>query len=218
MHRRIRELTRGTGQSPEVESLGPAKWRVTLANQRVKLTIDYEGHLGKVEQTGSTLAIDGKEVGLARDLAHFTQIFRNPDSYNSRKIPAPAIASIPEEGDISTAPFAIRHMYDTMAAKGLPMLAGYGNGRWVLGIGREGDKAILRIFVRRHKGQWLLERNGGLQLIVNGFDISHEVKGSLSAALAKISTVTALSPPQGHTSPGVRSNAVETRKGSVIRV
>lgn len=253
-----RALAAATGVEPAIEQVSPARWRLTLSNDVVLLTVDYESRLGKVKQVDSALFVDGKRVPNARNFDHFIEIWYDPDiALSKKRVPVPY--PVPPDGDITKAPSVVRRVYETLVAgivkagaqrdeaaaegksaaegKGKSeggseggnqsgakkeppqVLIGYAHGRWVIGIGADTSRTTLRISTRKHAGEWMMDMNRDIQLIVNGRDRSREVRGSITKALAAFAAESAPGGEPAVPSPaqGKRSNATEVRKGTVIR-
>ena len=80
-------ITDGTGQAPEVEKIGDRRFRLTVANERVRMTMDMKmTRPGKWVWAASALWVDGQRHDLAENPAAFYRLFADPDSDGKRRV------------------------------------------------------------------------------------------------------------------------------------
>lgn len=80
-------IRRGTGQEPEVEKIGDRRFRLTVANTRVRMTLDLKmTGPGKWVWAASALWVDGEQHKIAENSAAFFRLFADPDG--DGKLPA----------------------------------------------------------------------------------------------------------------------------------
>jgi len=216
------ELHKATGHRPSVAYLGAARWQLQLSNDRVELTIDYQGGSGKrAKWAGSTLKVDGERRELARDFDDFVRIFADPDGRD-----VTGLDPVPDDGNITGAPPIVQDQYRQLAGQIGELAtveAGQAGRRWIIGVTFAGREAGLRMFFTRarHGGLWTPDPRRYLQVVVDGQDISGQVGKDLDQALAR------LMPRPGEPAPSAgpvtapadraRQNSVEVRKATVIR-
>ena len=215
-----------TGQMAEVKSVSKRLWRLTIANERVCMTMDFkQSSKGRVRRGNSTLTVDGKPRRLARDVHEFARIFRNPDE-------KPEIPPMPPLRPLKEAPQKVQHIYHNLArricqvAEAKEIVAalqlGSDGRRWTVCL--ETDNAIMRMHFARGKGKtWSVDARDPMQLFVDGEDCFDETMGDLGKVLEMI--LGDLPGPQTETSSPIRSSAgparrvksVEVRNTTVIR-
>ncbi len=218
----IDRIQEATGYGSTVERINDRKWRLTTEGGRVRLTIDFVNPgSGKVRRRGSTLAVDGVQRELAEDFDHLVQIFKDPDgdgqsAEGSRSPESPEVLEMPPWRSPDEAPLAVRASYDSLVrAAGDAAEIGERDGRWMVGLRR--DDRVIRLVFTRVKKMWGLDR---LQLILDGVDRSQEARGDLAKALMLMNGESpSISGEKviGTPSASARSNAVETRRATVIR-
>jgi hypothetical protein len=220
-------LRNATGTRPVITAVGDALWQVVLENERVRLTIDYRGHLGKVKWAGSTLTVDGKQRPIAAGFDDFTRIWRehSPGGKRSRSL---ELAPVPQGTDLTAMPAEVRTIYSSLRAKadtaGLDQVAveaGFGNGRWVVGV-TVPSGGIRFAFTRRGGARHWAFSTRSLQVVRDGQDLSSDAQGDISKALSLLAAPPPREPQKaGGTIPGpapaASSNAVRERRHSVIR-
>lgn len=221
------DLLQATGEQPDVEQLSTGRWRITLANERVRLTIDYRNNgRGKFVWAASTLSVDGKARPLAKNFPDFVRIFRDPDQGEGDELAE--LPPMPPLRDPSTAPAEVQATYGLLAAKfapaGIDVAVGFDGRQWVIGIG-ERDNGLRCYYVRYGKRRWANSPTTPLQLVAKGKDMTAEASGALGKAIALLAegmaTPTTEAPPSsgavGKAASGARTNSVEVRRATVIR-
>lgn len=208
------ELT-NAGLDPQVEQRHARFWRITVTSDRVTVTVDFRRNpAGQLKWAGSTLTVDGEDRPLARDAAHLADIFHDPDAQTA----APAM---PPAAPVAAAPPAVQHQYRVLVAKcgqGMVSLGRQGHD-WLIGL--DNDDAATRIRFSRlggtqKKRYWM----SGIVLVIGGVDYTRQVGNDLSEALRLLGGAGQPEAPQSTGAPdthGPRSNAVETRRATVIR-
>lgn len=205
------ELRRATALEPVVEQPHSRKWRITVASDRVTTTMDFSVQGHRCRWVGSTLAVDGVSRPLVDTPEELGELFRHPDPVSV------VVEPMPPAVPVSEAPVRVRHYYAILASSPLGRAATITIGRspkhWVIGFDLA-DRVTLRL--EFHGKTW------GLLLVVDGVDRSREIDGELDQALALIGDalgepVSGSSSVPG-TAPAARSNPVEVRRNTVIRV
>lgn len=224
------DLERLTGQRPEVTRVAEHLWRLSLANSRVQLTVDYRADTvpGPGKWVASTLTVDGQSHVLANDEQHFARIFRDPDMYAH----SPRLFPMPPARDVAEAPASIRHSYTASREKlppGWGLSLGYdaSRHRWVMGLtppGGEQEQEGLRWFFAPVPHGWALDVYRPLQVVRDGEDLSEQAEGDVTAALALLVDGAVKAPPPAGGPPvsAARSapstpNSVQVRRTTVIR-
>lgn len=164
-------LHRATGTQPVITAVDGALWQLVLENERVRLTIDYRGRLGKVKWAGSALTVNGKQRPLARDFDDFVRIWREHSGKRSR---TPELMPVPSGAYLTNMPMEILAFYERLRAAAdaaglseLPVDAGFINGRWVIGVTLPSGGARFA-FVRQGPGKRWNFSPHLLQVIQNG--------------------------------------------------
>jgi hypothetical protein len=198
------------GHPIEVERLGGG-WRLVMASDRVRVTIDFTpNRLGKTDWSSSTLVVDGQEHPLANDPSHLKAIFDNPGGTRD-------LGPLPEPVNSEKAPLKIREDYRYMAealeGKATVVLGHEGNV-WIIAL--DADETQVRVGYHVHRDRF----QQSIDVVQDGVDRTHEVGGDMAkmmAILAKPSDSAAPAQAPGKTAASPRSNAVETRRATVIR-
>lgn len=74
------DLEEATGVRPEATWVNTKHIRLTHANDRVHMVINYvRGGGGRFKHGSSTLSVDGQERDLAEDFDDYVQIFTRPE-------------------------------------------------------------------------------------------------------------------------------------------
>lgn len=219
------QLLEATGQQPVVVFVGNGRWRLTLAGPRVRVTVDFQGGLGKKARwAASELFVDGRQRPIAKDLDDFVRIWNNPDGEAEVQL-----AAVPAGGDIASAPQAVRSCHAQLAAAladrtdvKVEVEAGFDRGRWTLGITLPFGGLRMFYIRGRYGGPWTPDPHQPLQIVANGKDLTEEAAGDLAAALALL-----LTKPDGGAPPSAgkiagkagttRQRGVEVRNQVVIR-
>lgn len=203
------EAANATGITPSVETPEQGLWRMSVANERVCTTVDFRtDRTGKTKYADSTLTVDGQPRELARDAQELAQIFTHP---SGERVLDPA----PNNGTISAAPILVQRYFRNLTDRlgGASVTTGQKkDGTWVIGM--DGPNAQLRLNFRHDHMH--------VELVVDGIDRTRDVEDSLEDALALVNGILApiedSQAPQGQPAPAARSNAVETRRGTVLRL
>jgi hypothetical protein len=222
----IQDMQQATGHEADVENLTGSKWRVTLQNARVRLTMDYalDGRGRLKGHSGSTLQVDGKDRPLAKNFDHFVTIFKDPDSEQqvlAELAPMPPVRS-PDEApaELLVVYQALTNRLATLGPDAVATLQlGFDGRRWVIGLG-DANRGIRYFFEQHRKNRWRPAELRPLQVVVDGVDRTTEAEEKLTKAIA---LMTAASPGAAPTSdsiaravPAPRSST-ETRRGTVMR-
>lgn len=215
-----------TGQMAEVKRVSKRLWRLTIANERVCMTMDFkQNSKGRVRRGNAILTVDGKPRRLAHDIYEFVRIFRDPDE-------KPEIPPMPPLRPVTEAPQKVQHVYHHMArrirkvseAKEIvaTLQLGSDDRRWTICL--EVDNVIMRVhFVRGKSKTWRADARDPIQLFVDGEDYLDETMSDLGKVLEMI--LGDLPGPQTEDSSPIRSSAgparrvksVEVRNTTVIR-
>lgn len=198
---------------PEAELLPSGAWRLSSANDRVRVTFDFArtrtGATSKFYE--STLSVDGEPHELAHDWEQLKEIFDNPDGKRD-------LGPLPEPVPVEEAPPQIRSDYAIFDGKlGEDVRLGLDDkGQWVIAFTVETSQ--VRVHYHRHgKGPYHQE----IELVRDGEDLTHLVRGGMGALLALLSggggAAPEQPPTQGAPVRAARSNSVETRRATVIR-
>jgi hypothetical protein len=214
----ISRVDEATGCISFVERIDVRTWRMVTESERVRLTLDFKnGGNGKVKRSGSTLAVDGAPRELAKDFEHLIQIFNDPDESKQAAGVAKAVEvkPMPPLRSPEDAPLSVRTAYEALIRAGKPAEIGEKDGCWVVGF--ESDTRALRMAFQLRRKQWHLTID---QLIIDGVDRSQEAGGDIVKAIELLGgEVPSITRERviGSPSSSARSNAVETRRATVIR-
>lgn len=227
IQRRADELSSALGCPAQVTHLHTAgRWRITLTNTRAEVTFAYQlRQRGRINQTSSTLTVDGRPHPLAQGLEHLAAIFADPDQTaqdtpRSGGAPGPMP---PSEHD--AAPEQVLRLYRRIADKagpGVTVSVARVDGAWTVGL--DTDRIVFRLQMRTYLGRNKPDyTRGPIVLWMDGEDKSEEVDGQLDAALRMM---TATFPdaggagprPVGRSGPSPAPNqALATKRNTVIR-
>jgi hypothetical protein len=220
VRRFARQVAEYIGTEPEITQPGPLRWTVTLAGAHVVATAEFRAALGQVRHEAGTLTIDG----VKRRPAEWSELrelwFRHEQPSGDAELdPVPPLPG----GAVMPAEIATMHRKLTeIAAKhdGLFTVAAGYDGGWVLAL--LSDAGGVRLAYHQRGGRWV-SRRSGVQVILNGLDMSAGLGGDPDKALAALTGATGpaappLAPADGQLGRGKRDIGVEQRKGNVIRV
>lgn len=216
------DLRRACKTEPVVEWDGSrARWRVTVSNNRVTMTVDYKLSTGGRWVWGSsTLAIDGVKGPLAAGFDHFVRVWNNPEELNNRLPVPPPITTPITQVPLDEMPDRIADAVGyAVERKGAATLTtGYvSDDFWAVDF--SSDRATLRL-------HWfykddVAEITEHIFLIVDGEDRSDLAKGKMDKALAVFSSIPHLSaagPASIDSAASTqRDRGVEVRSTHVIR-
>lgn len=215
-----------TGHQPQLTKSGPRKWRITMQNDRVTMTVDYKiTGPGRCLWNASTLEVDGQRRELAADCHHFVQIFKDPDGDRFDPQQEGVLADMPPEVDPATAPRKIREMYQQMVAgvagtDGTPRLGRRGYVRWTIGF--DCDAFSFRLNMKRTPSGFERDPDLPVQYFVDGQDRSGHVDGTVDRLLALLCGTPRADTPANPAIGGAAGAAVNTsadvRRQTVIRV
>lgn len=226
------ELFRLTGVSATAEAATSRRWRITHTNARVVMTYDMKTTSpGRWQHAGSTLTVDGHRRPLAAHAKHYAQIFADPDTAPSNE-DAGAGEEDPQPRSLEVAPTSIQRyrtqidaLLPTEHAVGVAFIPGC--NVWILEISTDRATARLRFVSAgrdrsRRGSQWDLDLAQPIQLVVDGVDRSVEVGSRFTRAMELMARPGEQGPlaggPVAGPAPAARSNAVQTRRATVIRV
>lgn len=186
-------------------------WRLSMSSDRVQVVVDFVANRqGRTDFASTSLVVDGESREPANDGAHLRWIFHNPDGRRE-------FEPLTETLDPDQAPVQIRNDFRMMANalkdKAAPQLGREGKG-WVIALDTEAVQ--VRLSYRLHHKHF----HQTFAVTQNGIDRTHEVGGSMSSLIAMLTSSgdsTAPATPVGKTASSTRSNAVETRRQTVIR-
>lgn len=238
------ELHHECRQEPTVEFAGPGRIRLGVANERVRMTVDYtvRGIHGRWRWDSSRLWIDGQERPIAKSPAEFYAIFHDPstvtvvdgrlvvdsgeaETAEVRTEPDP----MPPAADPDRAPKEVRTVYrmftdrlgDKLTEKGGVIELGNAGKLWVVGFSTP-DGVVLRMNFRKRKGGVCsLDRRRPIEVWIEGQDFTAEVGGDLEKAMGLIAgprTAPGTGPKIGHPAPAAVNTGVRVRKQTVMRI
>lgn len=200
---------------------GRDHWRITMANDRVVMTLDHKMTSGgRWVWGGSTLSIDGVRGPIANSFEHFVRVWKNPEEMvNLAPVPPPVSTPI-EEMPLDSMPADIAQAIRYVTEKGDLTSSSVGRSGehfWAV------DFLFPRAFLRVH---WsVLSKDPipseHLYLIIDGEDKSDLAQGELSKALAVIASTPhpgAAAPANIEGATGAqRDRGVEVRTTHVMR-
>jgi hypothetical protein len=205
----------------------PRRWRLSLNNARVRLTMEFKLTGGsRCVRGGSTLSIDGVQVERAEDFEHFVRIFADPDAeYGNRQITPPGWDAAVEEKPADDVPKLVRDTVKMLTRK-LSDTAAFtvgtaGTKFWVVEIRM--NLAVLRVsFHMWADGTCCLVEDPLFLLMVDGIDVTEQVNGQLDKALAMMNRPAHDAAPEKRGITGAagttRDVGVETRRTTVLRL
>ena len=217
-----------TGHEPHLTRLDHDRWRIVMDNGRVHMFVDYRvAGRGRLHWANSALTIDGRRVRRAGSIEQFAAIFANPDGGRGTT-PGPDMLP-PETAD--NAPTLVRSAYARLVDQLPDATIGIGHqgNDWAIQIAS--GPVVMRLHYRtrisgtagrRGEARCRPVSRHPFTIIVDGADRTAEFEGNMARAMAFLSGRPG--EPQQHI-PTVRaepapprSNAVENRKRSVMRI
>lgn len=225
---RADDLGKATGHPPVIEQVRPDRWRVTMANDRVTMTIDYKPTNGRPPRwvwASSELYIDGvRQDELTNGFEHFVRVFKDPDEFkNPHPTPVPLDTPLDEVSSLDDLPSMVRKSYLVLADKlgDDAVTVGRSRSYWVLQVVTGDATMRVNLIDTSGHGEWELDHQHPIQLVIGGRDFSDEVEGNIERAMGLIMKpahqAAPGNPPVAGPAPAARSNAVETRRQTVIR-
>lgn len=213
-----RRLRRATGIEPVMTRETSRRWRVSVANDRVEsVAVFRRSPAGKWnQQKGETNNyIDSHPIGTVPNSKALRKLFGDPDNTGIAQ-PTP----MPADADPDHAPAEVRAGYRMFADKfGDNVRLGRRGNVWVIGVDLHSDEHSMSMRAN-------LSPSGDIkvEVILDGKDRTEEVDNDMSKAMALMTgngPGNSTGPPvpnKGGPSGPARSNAVETRRHSVMRV
>ncbi|HZB33353.1 MAG TPA: hypothetical protein VE465_24555 [Streptosporangiaceae bacterium] len=223
------DLEDATGRRPQIEQQSKNKWRLTLENARVRLTMDWRrdgrGRFDR-EHTASTLQVDGKDRPTATSFEHFVRIFHNPDTEEDIRTLAPPM---PPDRPLAEAPITVRLAYQSQLGRLRKLFGEHGTaqlrvgfdehrGRWVIGA----DIAVssFRDFFVRDGRRWIRPLRRHL-VVVDGVDRTDQADKQLNKLISSMVASPPETDPDGAGLIGGASGAAgdpsKSRKGTILR-
>ena len=237
----IVELWEATGAMPSLEALDGRTWRLSLENDRVRMTMDLRRNASRnIRIHDTTLTVDGTEREPVYGVYEFANIFLDPPEGPPPPEPGQP-RPLPPDRPADQAPPVVASLflqltrawsrlpsvgYDGRPRDPVKISIGFARGRWVValqGTGRRGPFFIYMSWERDFRGLWLPIADG-FQVIVGGEDRTEEADGDVAKALQM---AIGFRPPTGHggstgraasAQAAARTNSVEVRRASVMRV
>lgn len=217
----LHDLRRASGSEPHVSALGTS-WRVWVRTERVYVSVTWRlTGVCRWANTKRILRIDGAPRFLTTDNDKLGRLFRDPDG----KIEPDTLPPLPtmETVDWDEVPAIVQKLYESIERKqngeAQVVLAQVGE-RWVVGVEMEDASLRLNLSANR-RGKWRLDPKDPLNLLIDGHDYTEEFDGDVTAAIALLmgkKSAPAMPQVLGTPTPAARSNAVETRRGTVFRI
>lgn len=238
--RRVRDaLIDGTGATPTITQVADRVLRLTMSSDRVHMTLDFKPNgRGGYRWAGSTLAIDGEQVPIAKSGQHFIDIWHDPSLGKPIPPPPPGEATLPPPppaADPSEAPRAVRDYYERVSngvrARGEDpdgfVILGRAGGSWIVHVAAD-ERTGMRISIGKTRdGRWGILQDGvdHIMVIRDGCDHSAQANGDVGRALRLMLGGQPGSGPAEPSSfaPGTRqpsagTTGVQVRKTTVMRV
>lgn len=219
-------LEEATGTLPTVERLDDSRWQLTIANERVRSTVDFKKTPGgKVKWDSSRLWVDGEERPIVNAQDDFPELFLYPDG--PEPVPEGQAEPMPPEAAPADAPAKVREDYNRIR-KGLSgkveahIRLGRKGPRWVIGVTNERFDFRFR-YVLRNNSEWVADPRMPVQAVIEGVDRTDEIKGDITKAFRMMQGVpTNNAPPPSGIAGGPkgaagRANSVQVRNTTVIR-
>jgi hypothetical protein len=210
-------------------SRGDDAWHVRLAGSRVRLDARYRpdgvcqehGKCGDEHLTpaGATVWVDGEKHVFKGSSYDFMMLYHYPELLISGGlIPIPAL------NVTHRVPASVQHFIGILRTKmrkhDVTLQYGWDGHRWVIGFG-DADTGIRIFLTKMSKQRWGISQTRGLQLAVNGEDLSDEVDGKLDEAVRLMNRAQQDHGVAGESATGdsaaQANNAVRERRHSVIR-
>jgi hypothetical protein len=218
--RSARQWEQAVGTRPAVTVVEPGLWRLTLKNKRITATQDWRGSLGKTKFAGASLTVDGKSRPVLES-SDFVKLWR---THGDKTVARPAaLAGIPADGDLATAPAVVQDLVAQFARAGIEARAGFAGSRWIVGFSLPGTSDGIRLVVTSRKRQWAMSWRDS-QVIVDGEDVTRQVGGNIAKAVQMLfpaapgtPAASGTGPVAGEAGPAVTTNAVSIRRQTVIR-
>lgn len=233
---KLDRLEEATGIRPTLTTTGSGfakAWHMEVVTDRVRLTGSMRAATrpGRFKWGHSTLAVDGVPRETVANLTELAALFAAPSTPadDIEPVEPTGPTPVPVSGTAEDAPSVVRKVYNNLVARvGSKATVSIGGDKdhWIIGL--DSSRVALRLVYRSvatdrwslEKDFWDQDRQRPIELFVEGVDHSDMVKGKLDEALAM-----ALNPGvQNPTVPAIRqtaastrSNAVETRRATVIR-
>ncbi|WP_431881711.1 hypothetical protein [Micromonospora chalcea] len=220
------EIVHATGGRGEIERRADRRYRIIVSNDRCRVTVDLKmTGPGRWGWGGSTLTVDGQQHPLVPGTHELGRLFRDPDGYDAAEAPPEGeLDAMPPAREPGEAPVIVAQQFRTLhdrLGEGAEVTLGAEGDVWVIGV--DGPRGGIRLRYReQRRDRWGMDQQRPLQIVVDGLDRTAEAKGDLAKALALMGEQRGDSatnpPPVDRPSSASRSNAVETRRSTVIRV
>lgn len=214
----------GTGHVPVVEAVSSTRWTATLMTDRVRWTADLKHRIGQRMKLRSRLFVDNVEHGAVRTFEELAEVLRDPDAYVQRN--GEQLPKLPPAVPAAVVPPDIRKQLTAAGHKGRATSTVVTAHRvteryWVLRALRANGVDI-RVGFRPSVGNtW--EQDVSSAVAKQGQrDLTWQLLNNAAALADMLSTLDDVE--EGGSGRllsahgGVRSNSVEVRRDSVIRV
>ncbi|MFF5264633.1 hypothetical protein ACFY4C_37395 [Actinomadura viridis] len=206
-------LFAATGDRPILSNAAPRHWRLTLANERVSLTLDYlPNGKGALTPRKGQLVVDGKRRPSPENFYAVTREYHHPVD-NDGTFLRDAATPMPASRDVDQAPPNVRQQYHNLVQQlpGREITVGFRDGdAWVIGV--SSHRGDMRLFYTRTRyGNWIVDPVYALQVVVGGQDLSATAAKSITKAIRLLkSRSTAPVPAAGSTITGAAPAATTT--------
>lgn len=210
----VRNLVRA-GITPHVDEIGPRRWRLWARNDRVYADADYRAaSRGRIVHLRGALLVDGQRRPLTHTAEELTRLMREP---GERPAPPVELEPLLPDADVAAAPGHVQHMHARLARAlgGDAVRLGNRGPQWIVAVST--PRAELRMSFLRGKGRHL---DMYLRVIIDGEDVSQQVNGDLTRALAMMTvspTGPAVEAAEGSPAAGTGFGSVGVRRHSVMR-
>lgn len=81
----VDDVRKNIDVEPNVDKVGDRRYRVTITNERVHCTVDYKFTGNRWEWADSKLTVDGNRIAIMPNPAAFYRLFQNPDTFGLKK-------------------------------------------------------------------------------------------------------------------------------------
>jgi len=222
VRRIVTEITDHTGTAPDVHRVETRRFRLTLANARVRMTLDVKmTGPGRWKWAGSTLHVDGVRVPIMPSPEAFYRLFNDPDEGGRRPAELPPLEPYPlEDAPVEEALLfqAVRGRFDANPRFAEAILT-FGRDPEGGGVLQIADPSGVTVQLT------VLPEGIGMRAVKDGFEATHDLDADLREAVGALVRERGVPKPVQPGSPGARGQreaarltSVEVRRQSVIRV
>lgn len=217
-------LEAATGQPGEIIQLGERRWRLALANTRMRYAIEYAPNTRQRLTYGrETFLIDGRRTEV-RNLNDIARAYHDADKdgFFPRTNPTP----MPPGRELADAPIHVRvhrEFYASQHGIELDIGFGYASG-WVCGADLFPGSHIRFFFCQDANGIWRNDGRYMTQVITGGWDLSSTSADKLARTIRRLANGAPAAPaPNGGSTADAaagpaRSASTEVRDTVVLRL